>query len=409
MWDKFQKLIISAIFCALSLGMISTASARDTVCSSDAVTINADYPTARVSGCKVVGDHRFILEIAPEDEPPINHSPWYGFKVSPHDKSVRIELHYTHHKHRYWPKISHDGRVWVPLKQKYFKVEKKNRLHITLPPSSKPLFVSAQEMFSNAANESWMDRTAFKAGITKHLVGQSTQGRSIYKLESQADYKPGTKNQPTLFLVGRQHPPEVTGALAMMHFMDTVFADTELANRFRSIFNVIAIPLVNPDGVTLGHWRHNAAGRDLNRDWGPFEHVETQLMKKELDQLTDQNQQAEKSMWLFLDFHSTSKNVFYTQTNEAEKFMRGFTANWLKQSGERLDKYEFGREARHNIKSATSKNYVYKRFHIPAITYELGDETDRTQIYESAVVFAEEMMKILLEQHEKGVRPPHEK
>ena len=32
-------------------------------------------------------------------------------------------------------------------------------------------------------------------------------------------------------------------------------------------FRVLAFPLMNPDGVDLGHWRHNAGGIDLNRDW----------------------------------------------------------------------------------------------------------------------------------------------
>ncbi|MEC7289714.1 MAG: peptidase M14, partial [Pseudomonadota bacterium] len=60
--------------------------------------------------------------------------------------------------------------------------------------------------------------------------------------------------------------------------------------------------------------------------------------------------------------------------------------------------YEFGREGAHNVDLPTSKTYIYERFEIPAITYELGDETDRTEIATTARVFAREMMTLLLEQ-----------
>jgi len=44
--------------------------------------------------------------------------------------------------------------------------------------------------------------------------------------------------------------------------------DSELAREFRRRFSIIMVPLLNPDGVVLGHWRHNVNGVDLNRDGG---------------------------------------------------------------------------------------------------------------------------------------------
>ena len=58
-------------------------------------------------------------------------------------------------------------------------------------------------------------------------------------------------------MIGRQHPPEVTGAIAMHSFIDTVLADTDLARQFRDRFKLAIVPLMNPDGVAAGHWRHN--------------------------------------------------------------------------------------------------------------------------------------------------------
>jgi hypothetical protein len=40
---------------------------------------------------------------------------------------------------------------------------------------------------------------------------------------------------------------------------------------------------------------------------------------------------------------------------------------------------------------------MYSRYGIPAATYEVGDETDREATRQAAVVFAEELMSLLLE------------
>ena len=50
-----------------------------------------------------------------------------------------------------------------------------------------------------------------------------------------------------------------------------MLGDTELAREFRQRFRVIAIPVLNPDGITGGNWRMNLGGVDLNRDWGKFD------------------------------------------------------------------------------------------------------------------------------------------
>ena len=127
-------------------------------------------------------------------------------------------------------------------------------------------------------------------------------------------------------LLGRQHPPEVTGALAMMAFVERVFAEDELAQAFREQFCTLMVPNLNPDGVHHGNWRHNMHGVDLNRDWGPFTQVETRLMRDELARF---DQPDSPRLYLFLDFHSTSKDVFYTQLAEMETFPPEFTGDWL--------------------------------------------------------------------------------
>ena len=61
-----------------------------------------------------------------------------------------------------------------------------------------------------------------------------------------------------------------------------------------------------------------------------------------------------------------------------------------------LPDYEFRRDAQETSEQANSKNYFYTRYGIPAITYETGDETPREAIRAATVVFAEEMMRLML-------------
>ncbi len=47
--------------------------------------------------------------------------------------------------------------------------------------------------------------------------------------------------------------------------------------------NFLILPLLNPDGMALGHWRHNLGSVDLNRDWGIFGQPETTAVTREAE------------------------------------------------------------------------------------------------------------------------------
>jgi len=364
-------------------------------CETSLASLDTDFSGGGMHGCKALDEKTFLIYITPEDEPPINPSPWYAFRLKPKQPSdIRVRLKYAEYDHRYQPKLSTDLKSWRRLNPEEIVRQKKTNAEIKLQLNDDPVFVSAQELLTKEHYEAWLNKISTATRAPLSVIGKSLSGRDIKML-----YSPATdKTNKTILLVGRQHPPEVTGALAMRSFVATLMLNEPIANEFRRNFNIVAIPLMNPDGVELGHWRHNTGGMDLNRDWGPFTQPETQAIKSLLDELVE-NQKHE--LVLFLDFHSTSRNVFYTQTKEDESTSYDFTGNWLKNAGERLAEYKFERAERHNTDLATSKNYMYSRFNIPAITYELGDETDRNQIHISGKVFAQEMMKLLLEHETK--------
>ncbi len=288
---------------------------------------------------------------------------------------------------RYWPKISTDGLRWRRMDPGGVTwSETRDSFELKLEVGESTLWVAGQELLATTWYDAWIRELAERDDIATRLLGRSVDGRPIHVA--------ATADRPeVVLLLGRQHPPEVTGALAMRAFVDTVLGDSPLARKFRDRFAIILIPLVNPDGVAEGHWRHNANGVDLNRDWGPFTQPETQSFLPLLAALDE----LDTRIRLMLDFHSTRSNLFYTQPVEGSELAGKFASVWLGRARRRLPDYEFRHDAGPASEQANSKNYFFRRYGIPAITYESGDETERDDLRGSAAVFAEEMMRLLLE------------
>lgn len=367
------------------------AGAAFAACENEFAKIDADFEGARMSHCVAKKKH-FELRIEPENKP-VNPSPWYAFRVTPKQPGeLRVDIRYDGAAHRYRPKRSDDATRWrLILPDRVKKYRKGKRISLRLKMSDAPFIVAAQELLLTGAYRKWTEDLVERASLTAQEIGASVEGRPIVEISSAPNE--ARENKEYVLLVGRQHPPELTGAFAMLTFLESVFADTSLANDFRQRFHIVAVPLLNPDGVTSGHWRHNMNGKDLNRDWGPFTQPETQAVKNLLDAIAED---SNSELRLMLDFHSTNRNVFYVQSREDQTIPANFTENWLATARERLPEYEFERAERHQSDLATSKNYIYGRFGAPGITYEVGDQTDRRLIRASAVIFAEEMMKSLL-------------
>lgn len=358
-------------------------------CDAGNVTLTDDFPGARRGTCTVLGRDRVRLSIEREDDAVSNPSPWYAFRLEP-ERAARlaISLDYGTWRHRYEPKVSTDGRHWMRLPAESVTVSADGRTAtIELAVGDGPRYVAAQEVLTLADYERWIEDAVVTTGAAAvSELGTSAAGRPIYLLD-------GVSPSPdVVLLVGRQHPPEVSGAFAFFAFWETVFGDSPLAVEFRRRYRVVALPLLNPDGVAAGHWRHNLGRTDLNRDWGPFTQPETQLVESLLDTF-DANGFRFRA---FIDFHSTDRNLFYTQVDADVTDPPGFSRDWLAAANARLQDYPFTNEDRPTSDTANGKNYMYKRYGIPSVTYEVGDETDRDVTAAAAVVFAEEFMRRLL-------------
>jgi len=361
-------------------------------CAGAGVAIDTAFDAGALASCTIDAAGKITITIAPEDAPPINCSPWYAFRLhSAQAREVEIILRYEACGHRYWPKISSNGIDWQYLPKKAISISAfagREQAKITVRTSGTPVFVAAQEIIVPATYNAWLDGLERKSEVTRSLLGKSAQDRDIEMIRF------GNRNaREQVVLIGRQHPPEVSGALAMFPFVETLLGDDPLARQFRERFQVTAVPLVNPDGVVLGHWRHSTGGLDLNRDWLDFSQPETQLLNGLLRAIAAN---PDQQLSFFSDFHSTAKDVFYTIPDRFPSTPPKVISTWLERYQARMPGYKVTIEANHSPGSNVSKGSVYDSYGAPTVTFELGDETDRELIKRIGRESAIAMMEVLL-------------
>ncbi|GGK14907.1 M14 family metallopeptidase [Luteimonas terricola] len=342
-------------------------------------------PAARLSGVERLGDGSYRVDIAPETHP-VNPSAWYGFRVHAEaPRALELRFAYPHnHRHRYVPKLGTGGGEWREAGPGEFQVDAEGRARLWLQLDAGELRVFAQPPLLPGDVEAWSARVVAGMGVEPRTFGTSVQGRPLRAFEFGAG-----ADAPLLLVLGGQHPPENTGTQALMGFVEALAADTPQARAFRDRVRVLVVPLLNPDGVVEGHWRGNANGVDINRDWGPFAQPETRALR---DLLAARGFGAGRVAFA-IDFHSTFRDVFYTVTEDPSHVPGGVLHAWMAAMQAGFDIEEKPSAAR----TAVFKNWAFCRLGAPAVTYEVGDATPAAALDEVARHAARSLMAVLLE------------
>lgn len=361
--------------------------------STIGVSIGNKFDGARLNHVNLLNDSTLSVLIRPENFP-INMSPWYAFKLwGTKEKNLYIQLHYEHGRHRYPPKLSHDGKNWTLIKSGDLLSQPKDssaffRVHI----GTDTTWVSAQELMTSASMEKWTDRLAQKPYINKMVIGHTVQERPLTALTISE-----SNGKNLLVVLSRQHPPEITGYKEMIAFVETLAGDSRKAKKFRKKFEIIVVPMMNPDGVDNGHWRHNVGGVDLNRDWRFFNQPETSGLRKfMLEVINEQNAKVRFSV----DFHSTQKDLFYLFDKNKLPGNSGIAMDWLNAINKKFPDHPFSAELT-GFTAQISKNWFFNELRAESITYEVGDNTNRDVIKKRGETAAFELMKILLKKSKK--------
>ncbi|SFR48722.1 Zinc carboxypeptidase [Robiginitalea myxolifaciens] len=359
-----------------------------------------DFEGGRLNGVAHSGGNAYTLWITAENTP-INPSPWYAFKVwSSQPQEIKLQFTYDGSRSRYYPKLSRDGVHFKTLDSTNFRLINPGEgefgikaapeaIEITVAVDSEPTWISAQELYTSSVVKSWIDSLSQKPFISTYEIGKSREGRAMNLMEVN-----GANAKRALMIISRQHPPEVTGFLAMKSFMETLAGDSELARKFRQEYTIFNAPLMNPDGVDNGHWRHNSGGIDLNRDWQEFNQPETRAVRDFLKGKSDAGYQ-----FVFgADFHSTWDDIYYPLDTLITGDKGQIVYDWINAISERLPQKKTNISASKKLEpTMVSRNHFYAAHGMPAIVFELGDNTPRDFLREKGRVAAEEIMRLLLE------------
>lgn len=357
-----------------------------------------EFEGARLNGIVLVND-TLVSTLITSENSPINPSPWYAFKLWA-DKEQEITLALTYPEdvnHRYHPKTSRDGVNFQQMDSSNFFINKKivegspksSGATMKLSLSTDTLWISAQELLTTSSNDSWTEELSKKSFITNSKAGESRGGRPINVLKiGESDDK------SMIVVISRQHPPEVTGYLAMKAFVETLSSDSEDAIAFRKKYNTYVFPLVNPDGVDNGHWRHNMGGIDLNRDWEDFNQPETTLIR---DFFENKVKDSGGKIYFFVDFHSTWQDIYYTIDPEQKGNMPGLVPALISATGKELNNYEPNiKPSPGTGKRVTSTSYFFYEHGAESLTYEIGDKTPREFVRKKGEITAKKLMELLL-------------
>ncbi len=367
------------------------------------VVFDNDFEGARLNGITQDSDTSYTAIIAAENYP-INPSPWYAFKVTAKTpRTIWVHLTYLNAKHRYFPKISRDGRTWQAIDSVDCRLERdetktgtfqENALSesafVRIKVDENPLWVVAQELMTSKTVNEWSEGLLKKSFVSSEIIGNSPQNRPFNCLRIGED----KTDSKIMIVIGRLHPPEVTGQFALQSFVESLCGDSETAQKFRKTYTVFVVPMMNPDGVDNGHWRHNAGGIDLNRDWADFNQKETQIVR---DFLRKKINGTERKLYFGIDFHSTWDDIFYTNTTDKPTNMDGLIKRWFAELEQAIPDYKVNARGSKITPGVISKAFFNREFNAEALVYEVGDNTSREFTALKSRTAAEKLMILAVE------------
>lgn len=361
--------------------------------SKSGIYASNEFDGARLNGFEIANDSTALVIINPENSP-INNSPYYAFKTwSSSPRYFYYKFQYPKgYKHRYIPKLKIDNKWSIIDSTQIFKED--SIVTIKLNLTKKPITVAAHEIQSSSDVLNWyVNLSKGKEDFVQiKSVGKTTLGRNIPVLDIGMG---NNKGKDIIVLLTRQHPPEVTGYYAFQNFLQTVLNDSKLSKEFLNKYHVIALPIMNPDGVDLGHWRHNAGGVDLNRDWSVYNQPEIRQVVKYINKSLKKNN---SKLILGLDFHSTWYDVFYTNVERKNTALPNFIDEWFVALENNIVDYKVNEQSAKSKKPVSKGWFLYSHNSV-GITYEIGDKTSKDNIKLISRISAEEMMHILLEKN----------
>ena len=152
--------------------------------------------------------------------------------------------------------------------------------------------------------------------LYKHeVISQSVGGLDVYQIS--LTNRSRMANKKFMYIIARQHAAETHGSWIMKYLIKELTQNASKYDLLLSNYIVKLIPMINPDGVTIGNSRVSLVGQDLNRRWAnpdPTIHPEIHFVKEIMA-----DRAARQGIQIFCDLHGHNKkdNCFFYGCNKA--------------------------------------------------------------------------------------------
>ena len=223
------------------------------------ISIHADFDGGNID---VLGNDgaRFDLAIRPDGKS--HHYQWFYFRVDG-AKGTALELRLTNAGGSAYPdgwpgykaRVSGDTADWTCAETAYAD----GVLTITYTPTTDSAWFAYFAPFPSERHTALVAQYAAFDGVRHDVLGHSLDGRPIDRLRFGS-------GEVQVWLYARQHPGETMAEWWMEGALSWLIGPE--ASALLTAATVHVVPNMNPDGSARGHLRTNAAGVDLNREWG---------------------------------------------------------------------------------------------------------------------------------------------
>lgn len=350
----------------------------------------ADFPGGRVESA-TYSDGILQVAVAPENIP-INSCAYYSFMIDCDTLvDLTIDIRYSEGKHCYHPWYSRDAYYWKQVDSN--AVQRLNEgvtTRIYLKAQEGKHWISAIPLATSETVSSWVSTMALHPAVNLRNYGNSKEGKPLNALDISEG---NPKGKPILALLARQHPAEVNGYYGLQKIVEEMLDNNPIADAFRKKYRVLVFPLVNPDGVDMGNWRHSAAGVDLHWDWAKYRQPEV----KQLAEFLYQNVKEHKtSLKLAIDFHAADRDKVFRLNTLGPSRLPIFTDQWLEALTAQSDflpellYYDLGRPV--------TAAWAWQLFRAEGLLVELDRNCSRSSSYQLGKIAGRALMELLLQE-----------
>ncbi len=283
------------IFCFLFI-FINTLSAQ--------LQINTNFDSGNIGAYSIEGDRIDFLINTDE----LDYTYWTNFKLSGVlDKQVLFLINNAYQVpflsqpgKESQMVYSYDGENWLRMENHKYKGGNYIIDEIFL---ENQVQIATYFPFSYKQMRNYINQVKISEWASETILGSSPDEREIVLLTiTNMEIPPESKN--TIYIIGRQHAAETSSSHMIKGLIDFLLSDNIFAHGFRNNYTWHIVPMLNPDGVFLGKSRANAAGNDINRDWGNNDSHEINIVRNNIETINEENR-----IDMFIDWHSQMNDI----------------------------------------------------------------------------------------------------